>query len=371
MAFYSVIPAGGFGTRLWPLSRPERPKFLLDLTGSGATLLQQTQARLSPVSDGIIVITGQAHRAQVISQLPEMDPSDVLTEPSGRDSMAAIGLAAAVLLERHPDEDVIIGSFAADHVIGDVDSFQAALGYAIEAARSDYIVTLGIRPRGPSTAFGYIHFADELIAGAPAHRVLSFVEKPDAIRAAEYLATGQYRWNAGMYVMRAQVLLDHLARLQPSLHAGLRAIAACWDTPERDEELARYWGGLTRISIDHAISEPLAPQGRVAMVEGDFDWDDVGDFDSLAQIASSAEGVSVVNNGGPLQVVNHRSDGALVVNATDGLAPIVAISEVPGIVIVNAGDVLLVTTREAAQQVKQISQLVTDQDTQGNAEHKR
>src|SRR5699024_2191580 len=154
--FYAVIPAGGSGTRLWPLSRPAAPKFLHDLTGSGRTLIQQTVQRLQPLADGCLVVTGAAHADAVAEQVPELGEQHILIEPSPRESMAAIGLAAAVLLQRHPDEDVVLGSFAADHVITGSADFARAVRTGVALARQDYIATIGIRPTEAATAFGYI-----------------------------------------------------------------------------------------------------------------------------------------------------------------------------------------------------------------------
>ncbi|MGB0099654.1 MAG: sugar phosphate nucleotidyltransferase, partial [Nocardioides sp.] len=199
--FWAVIPAGGAGTRLWPLSRSSEPKFLHDLTGGGRTLLQDTRDRLAPLAgDRFVVVTGRAHRDAVIAQLPEVPADRVLAEPSPRDSMAAIGLAAA-LLERE-DPDAVMGSFAADHVIPDAELFGAAVRTAVEVARDDWLVTLGIEPTFPSSAFGYVHLGDDLAGHAGAQVVREFVEKPSVATATDYLATGRFRWNAGMFIVR-------------------------------------------------------------------------------------------------------------------------------------------------------------------------
>src|SRR3954447_27047562 len=147
--FHAVVPAGGAGTRLWPLSRAGHPKFLLDLTGSGRTLLQATVDRLSPLTEGLLVVTGVRHADAVVAQLPELAAGQVLAEPSPRDSMAAIGLAAAVLLERH-GEDVVLGSFAADHVISGTAAFEQTVREGVVAARAGYVVTIGIGASEPS-----------------------------------------------------------------------------------------------------------------------------------------------------------------------------------------------------------------------------
>src|SRR5690554_3942260 len=167
-SLYSVIPAGGIGSRLWPLSRADAPKFLHDLTGSGKTLLRETFDRLTPISgaDRIMVVTGRKHRAAVEKQLPELADVNVVTESEPKDSSAAIGLAAAILVRREPD--VVIGSFAADHVIRDTRGFSRAVTEAVAAARAGFITTIGITPTEPAIGFGYIHCNSRLeIDGAP------------------------------------------------------------------------------------------------------------------------------------------------------------------------------------------------------------
>ena len=358
--FHAVVPAGGAGTRLWPLSRRDRPKFLLDLTGSGRTLLQSTWDRLAPLTgpDGVVVVTGEAHLDAVQAQLADLPPAGLLTEPSGRDSMAAIGLAAAVLRERHGD-DVVLGSFAADHVVRRPEAFHAAVAEAVAAARAGYVVTIGIEADHPSTAFGYIAAGDALdVDGAPSARhVSAFVEKPDAATAERYLTTGGYRWNAGMFVVRATVLLDHLARLQPPLYEGLVTIARAWDGPDRAEVLGREWPRLTRIAIDHAIAEPVAADGGVAVVPADLGWDDVGDWRSLGSLLpADDDGVRRLGADGDALV--RDSPGAVVV---PGGGRTVAVLGLPGVVVVDTPDAVLVTTTQRAQDLKQIVDALPDE----------
>jgi mannose-1-phosphate guanylyltransferase len=278
----------------------------------------------------------------------------VLTEPSPRDSMAAIGLAAAVLAETEPD--LIVGSFAADHVIGDEAAFRATIRQAVATAREGFLVTVGITATGPSTAFGYIESGAALdISGAlDACRVAGFTEKPDAQTAAEYLATGRYRWNAGMFVARVDVLLGHLAEQKPALHDGLREIARVWDTPGRQDALDRIWPGLERISIDHAIAEPVAAAGGVATVPGEFPWNDVGDFAALA--AELPEG-QVLGDAASVRML--ESPGGIVVAGTGRLIATVGL---PDVVVVDTPDALLVTTKDRAQQVKDVVDLLRADD---------
>lgn len=334
-----VIPAGGAGTRLWPLSRAAAPKFLLDLDGGGRTLLQRTHDRLAPLAaDRVLVVTGEVHRAAVLEQLPGLAPARILAEPAPRDSMAAIGLAAA-LVERE-DPDAVIGSFAADQVVGDVADFHRCVAEAVDVARTGLVVTVGIEPTGAATGFGYIHQGEALPGFPTARAVRSFTEKPDRATATEWVASGEYRWNAGMFVAAAGQLLDQLASEHPRLADDLRAIAA---EPAR---LAELWPGLERIAIDHAVAEPAAAAGRVAVVPGGFGWDDLGDF---AAVAANLPGdrLKVLGDASRVRAV----DSSGVVVAGDRAIAVVGLDDV---VVVDTGDAVLVTSTGRAQEVKAV-----------------
>lgn len=344
--FWSVVPAGGSGTRLWPLSRRSAPKFLQDLTGSGHSLLQDTAARLAPLSqDRLIVVTGVLHAEAVREQLPDLAEDRLLVEPSPRDSMPAIALAAATI--ERLDPEAVLGSFAADHVIGHPERFRECVREAVHVARAGALVTLGIRPTYPSTGFGYIEVGGAWrVPGAPsAHRVDTFVEKPDRAKAERYLAGGRHRWNAGIFVVRAGTLLDMLATWQPDLVEGARLLAA---EPRRMQDV---WPSLTRIAIDHAVAEPAAAAGKVAVIPADFPWDDVGDFASLATLLEESEDHPGLRILGPSElVVNQGSTGVV---AAHGGRTVVTLG-VPDVVVIDTVDALLVTTREHVQDVKGI-----------------
>jgi mannose-1-phosphate guanylyltransferase len=343
--FVAVIPAGGVGSRLWPLSQPTRPKFLLDLLDSGSSLLQDTVARLAPLAAETLVVTGVAHADAVRAQVPYLTSSQILTELSPRDSMAAIAFAAAVIEQRHGTR--MMGSFPADHVIGEPEKFRAAVVTAVAAARTGKVVTIGITPTEPSSAFGYIKQGSPLEQLSEVLAVESFTEKPDLTRAQRMLDEGGYVWNAGMFVVATDVLLAHLERLQPTLYVGVRELAAAWDGPERDEVVARVWPTLTRIAIDHAVAEPVAADGGVAVVPGDFDWHDVGDFDSLAGlIAPDAQGVVQSRRSAPVTLTD--ASGAVVIG---GSKP-VAIVGLDNVVVVESDEAILILDRSAAQRVK-------------------
>ena len=352
--FWCVIPAGGAGTRLWPLSRAGSPKFLHDLLGTGRSLLQTTVDRLAPLSgDRLMIVTGAKHAAAVAEQLPQIPAERVLAEPTPRDSMAAIAWAAAVIERQDPD--AVLGSFAADHVVGEEERFRELVAEAITVARHDYVVTLGIEPTYAATGFGYIEEGDVLdIEDAPhARGAVTFVEKPAAELARQYVDSGRFRWNAGMFVVKARVLLDLLAQWHPELAAGARRIAA--DPSTLDAE----WDSLEKIAIDHAVAEPAADAGRVAVVRCDVPWDDVGDFHSLAGLlavtAQADDAKDAQDRGGLLtvgdaDVVNIDSTG-VVASRTGRLISVVGMEDV---VVVDTPDALLVTSRGRAQHVKKV-----------------
>ena len=360
--FVPVVPAGGSGTRLWPLSRRSRPKFLLDLTGQGRSLLQLTLDRLAPLADRpSIVVTGRAHVAAVREQLD--GDVRVLAEPSARNSMPAIALAAAHVERESPD--AVIGSFAADHLIEDEAAFARAVTAARDAAELGLLVTLGIAPTSPSTGFGYIESAGDggadpalsaRLRAVGAEPVVRFVEKPDRERAESFVAAG-LRWNAGMFVVRASVLLDELAVQIPGLAAGAREIAAAHGGAEEQEVLERVWPTMTAIAIDHALAEPLAAQGRVAVVPAEFDWDDVGDFAALARQLRERKGeVRCGEDGTEVHVVGSASVDALSSRATvyGSTDRHIALVGLEGVSIVDTEDALLVLADEKAQALQQL-----------------
>lgn len=348
--FWAVIPAGGVGTRLWPLSRAAAPKFLHDLTGSGQTLIRATYDRLQPLAgDNVIVVTGEAHRAAVCAQLGDVAAENFLFEPAPKDSAAAIGLAAAVLFERNPD--AIMGSFAADQVIGPDDVFHTAVVEAIATAATNKIVTIGIKPTYPSTGFGYIQQGEKLsVEAAPsAYQVAKFVEKPQADVAQRYIDAGNYFWNAGMFVAPVRLLLEHLRANEPELFDGVTTIAKAVVAGNADEVMQRVWSQLPKTAIDYAVAEPAAAAGDVAVIPGDFIWDDVGDFAAIARLNPAADESGVTVIGETPRVYADEANGVVVTDTSR----VIALIGVENIVVVDTPDALLVTTTEHAQSVKQ------------------
>jgi mannose-1-phosphate guanylyltransferase len=350
---YAVIPAGGSGTRLWPLSRAGHPKFLHPLTGTEASLLQATVDRLLPLADAsqVFVVTGVAHAAAVSRQLTAVPEENILVEPSPRDSCAAIALAAAVIA-RH-DPEAVMGSFAADHLIADGGRFIGVLEQAMDGARKGLLMTLGITPTRPETGYGYVQCGGPIGEGTVL-AVEEFKEKPSYEVAEGYVKSGNYLWNAGMFVWRVDVFLGELARQQPQLHAGISRIAQAWDSPSREEVLGEVWQTLPRISVDYAVMEGAAAVGRVGTVPGDFGWNDVGDFHTLGEVLAADQAGNVVVGQDALAtpgVILRETENLVVVPNSGRL---VAALGVRDLIVVDTPDAVLVCPRDRAQEVKSI-----------------
>ncbi|GGO02541.1 mannose-1-phosphate guanyltransferase [Micromonospora parathelypteridis] len=359
---YAVIPAGGSGTRLWPLSRAGHPKFLHPLTGTNSSLLQATVERLAPLTtpDRTLVVTGAAHVAAVARQLTGLPEENILVEPSPRDSCAAIALAAAVIAVRDPD--AVMGSFAADHLIRDPESWVRTVQEAVRGAEQGLLMTVGITPTRAETGYGYLETGEET-EGTPWRPVAEFKEKPGAEVAEAYVRSGRHLWNASMFVWRVDVFLAELARQQPALHAGVAAIAAAWGTPEQDEILGAIWPTLPKISVDYAVMEGAATAGRVATVPGDFGWNDVGDFHTLGDVLPADDEGNVVLGTDAKSGVLLRDSSNLVVVPQSGR--LVAVLGLRDLIVVDTPDAVLVCPRDRAQDVKALVDELKERGEEG------
>lgn len=345
-SFWAVIPAGGSGTRLWPLSRAARPKFLLPLLGR-RSLIQQTADRLAELAppNQTLIVCGPAHAPGIARQLTDVPVANLVVEPQPRGSGPAISLAAALIARRDPD--AIMGSFAADHEVGNQVAFVDSVRTAIEAAKGDWLVTIGLTPSRAETGFGYIERTEERIVGTDhgeAYRSARFVEKPDLARATAYVESGRFVWNASMFIWRVQTFLEELERLQPDVYDGVSRIAAAWGTAQQEQLTAEVWAMLPESTIDQGVMEHAA---RVAVVPAEMAWSDVGDWHGLGQLVAQDD----LGNSADCDLVSTGSHNNVVWSETGRVIALVGIEDV---VVVDTSDALLVADRARAQDVRHV-----------------
>lgn len=355
---YVVVPAGGSGTRLWPLSRMANPKFLHPFTGTERSLLQATFDRLAPLSTAgrLLVVTGTSHATDVARQLPELPDDNILVEPFARDSCAAIGLAAAVIHERAPG--AIMASFAADHLIRDQPAFHRTVREAMAGASDGRLMTIGITPTRPETGYGYVECSQQ-IEQSVIQEVLRFKEKPPLELATEFVQSKRYLWNASIFVWRTDVFLDALKSYRPDIAEPLITIARAWDTPRRDEVLAELWPTVPRIAVEYAVMEPAAADSLVSTVPGDFGWSDIGDFETLASLfGHDNDGCRVIETTPDSNTfASIDSDGLIVV---PGSGRLIAALDAHDMIIVDSPDAVLICNKRRSQDIKKLTQLLRD-----------
>jgi mannose-1-phosphate guanylyltransferase len=342
---FAIVMAGGAGTRLWPLSRRETPKQLLALTGD-TSLLQQTVARLGPVlkPHDIYVITSDSHVRATRSQLPQLPEDNVLGEPLARSTAVAAGLAMT-LARRESDEVALV--LPADHFVADEAAFADALREAANVAERGYLVTLGVVPTDAATGYGYIKAGPALHPSSPTALVERFVEKPNAERAAEFLADGGYFWNAGIFVWRVYAFRQALERFQPELAEALDRVAEVHRTPGWMGRVREILEPIPAITIDVGIAEPAAAEGRMAVVPLRAGWSDIGSWSALLEALTMARGKDLVASGRHLDRDSHR----VLVHGGDRLIVTVGLED---LIIVDTPDALLVCHRDRAEEIKPV-----------------
>ncbi len=333
--FKALVLAGGSGTRFWPLSRASRPKQLLALEGD-ESLLVRTVRRLAPLVEpsSVWVGTTRSLADQVREQLPEVPADQILAEPEGRDTTAAIGWS----LDQMDAEDSVVAVLPADHRVGDERAFRATLAQAVEiVGTQDRVMTLGVLPRWPEPGFGYLELGEVENPRTGLRRVAAFKEKPDPETAETYFRGGNHLWNAGIFVFRGGRLLELIGLHEPDVADGLRRIR------ERPERLDLFYGQLPKISIDFAVMEKCDDLGTLPL---DCDWSDLGSWEALAEILDRDANGNAIRG----RAVTQDSSGNLLV-AAHGTIATVGVSD---LIVVRTEDSVLVIPKSRAQEVKQL-----------------
>ena len=338
---FAIVMAGGSGTRFWPASRAGKPKQFLHLASAHESMLQATvrRARALVGHDNVVVVTNERHQAATLEQLPDLPLENLLLEPTGRNTAPCIGWATAVVQER--DKNALIAVLPADSHIGNETAFGATVERALLAAQSGALVTVGVKPTRAETGYGYVEMGEALSDGV--HRVSAFVEKPDQERAKSYLASGRHFWNSGMFFFRGDTMLDALGRNLPAIRAFTNALVTT-ELAARSALVKSQFPELPSISIDYGVMEK---EREIAVVPGDFGWDDVGSFSAAWQLADKdGDGNTAIGDALFEDAHNCYASGP------DG--KLIALLGTSDLVVVDTPDALLVMPRERAQDVRKI-----------------
>jgi len=342
---FAVIMAGGRGARFWPRSREKTPKHLLDIS-SERTMIRETVDRIRPLvpAERTLIVTGKSHAAELISQLPEIPPENILIEPVGRNTAPCIGLAALHILRRVPDAVMLV--LPSDHRIGDEAEFlriiQAAAG---AASQGDSLVTIGIRPTGPETGYGYIEQGDPFsTSGADEiYRVRSIREKPPREQAERFLAQGGFSWNSGMFVWKASTIVEAIGRFLPDLGQGLLQIREALGTDREEAVVKAVYTEQRAVSIDYGVMEKAKD---VLVIPGAFDWSDLGSWDALWEVSEKDENGNAVRG----EFIGVDTADSLIHSS----GKLIALVGVKDLLVVETKDALLICRRGRSQDVRKI-----------------
>lgn len=333
---------------MWPLSRQSKPKQMLNLL-EDQTLFQETVNRLDGfiTTENILVVTTKDQAAELRNEVPGLKPENFLLEPEPKGTASVVGIAALAVLRRDPD--AVIAILPADHFIKDVNSFLKILEQGYLAAEKRFLVTISIKPTKPATGYGYIHRGEKVIDGSnlSVYKVAEFKEKPDQATAERYIQTSEYGWNSGMFIWRADVIMDEIKRYLPGLHDSFKHCETNWRERGNSEIDAAIWHGIEAQTVDYGIMEKSSR--AVTIQAGDIGWSDIGDWNSLVEIIPADENGNTLNS--KYINVNNSSEVVAYLQNPDKL---IAIEGVSDLIIVDTGDALLVCKRSESQKVKEI-----------------
>ena len=342
MKIYAVIMAGGIGSRFWPRSKKKCPKQLLKIFGDH-TMIQDTVKRLNGLveNENIYIVTNKQQKAGILTQLSHLPLNNIIEEPFGRNTAACIGLASILIQKKDPDAVILV--LPADHIINNDKEFHNTLLNAANFANdSKGLVTIGIPPTKPETGYGYIQI-DEKEVSDRVHKVLTFAEKPNYATAVRFIESGDFYWNSGMFIWRADVILEEIKNYMPDLHDGLIKIQDSIDSKKFQETLVNVYGRLKKISIDYGIMEKSK---KVHLIKGNFEWSDVGSWEAVYELSPKDED----GNAKVGQVYTEHAQDSYIYSPDK----FTAIIGVDNLIVINDKDSLLICRRDNAQDVKMI-----------------
>lgn len=348
MKIVAVIMAGGRGERFWPRSRKNMPKQFLSLTKDGKTMIQHTIDRISPLIDieDIFIVTNNNYKNLVLEQLPNIKEKNIILEPASRNTAPCIGLVSTYIKYKYKREETVMIVLPSDHLIKYNEIFLDSLRKATEIANEESnMVTIGIMPSYAETGYGYINFGynDEDKRYDGAYKVKSFVEKPNLEKAKEYLSSGKYLWNSGMFVWKTSTILRSIKKYMPEMYDGLLKIEEAIETDSEKEILNREFSRFESVSIDYGIMEKYSD---IYTIPGSFGWDDVGSWLALERTYQSNENGNVVD--GNVITVNVKNS---IIQGKDKLIATVGIEN---IVVVDTEDAILICSKDKVQDVKKV-----------------
>jgi mannose-1-phosphate guanylyltransferase len=344
--YYALIMAGGGGTRLWPMSRQDTPKQLLPLVDEDSMFTTSVD-RLAPLftPEQIYVVTGRKYLNALREHAPQIPRQNFIVEPYGKESGPAAALGVAVIQKRDPEATIAI--LTADHHITKKDKFRNVLQAAYELAQKGYIATLGISPSYPATGFGYIRQGELIsqIDGFDCFVALGFTEKPDAKKATDFLASGEYTWNSGMFIWKADQAMNEFKRQQPKMYEQFMALAPTIDTHGYDHKLEEIWENIEKISLDYAVMEGAQ---MMAVIPADFGWNDVGSWGAMYDVLKRDKAGNVVK-GSQAERVLLDTKNTLVYS--DKLVVTIGVED---IIVIETEDSLLICNKDRTQDVKKV-----------------